>query len=552
MARKSKKRRVADETAASAVGMSSNSRSGVSTRIPDAGMSFPDPSAPSSAHLQMRPMWDIVRTCWGGTLSVRAAGEKFLPRYSRESKEEWQRRLNMTTFYNVFADAVVNTASRPFAKPLTVRDTSHPFAGLLAEDIDTDGTRLSTFGRRQFRDALIDGMVHTLIDYVFVPEGSTLADVRQAGARPYFVHVPAQQLLAAYTSFRGGRRIVTHARILESHTYLQGFKEVTRKRVRVLEPGSYQLWELVGQGWQVIEEGDMVRAGGALWDRVPLETFYVGSNETDFHHDPPFLDLALKNLEHWQSSSDQRNILTKSRFPILAASGMDAASLEDRDPETGKTTGSIVLGPHSVLVSEDAHAKWYYVEPRGSAIEQGHKDLQNLENQMLAMGVEPIRARQNNQITATQTGVDEIKARSILEQWAFDYVDYMERCFLTAFEWMGIYDAEIEIDLPTDFSGSGNPATEIDTLLKARAQGDLSRPTLWEEMKRRNFLSAHFDADKERGMIEEDSMIGAQNTAIGTFLNSKAIQGELPFASGTPAPGSATGGGSEVDDEAPA
>lgn len=239
------------------------------------------------------------------------------------------------------------------------------------------------------------------------------------------------------------------------------------------------------------------------------------------------LDLAFKNIEHFQSSSDQRNILTKSRFPMLAASGIDGSSLEDRDPVTKQGTGKIILGPHSVLVSEDPHSKWYYVEPRGSAIEQGRKDLESLEAQMLAMGIEPLRVRQANQVTATQTGVDEMKARSILEQWAFDYVDYLERCFYTAFEWMSLRDATVEIDLVTDFTASNNPAAEIDTLLRARAQGDISRSTLWDEMKRRDFLSSRFDADMEKARIEEDAMIGAQNTAFSAFLNSKAINGEL-------------------------
>lgn len=235
-----------------------------------------------------------------------------------------------------------------------------------------------------------------------------------------------------------------------------------------------------------------------------------------------FLDLAWKNIEHWCSSTDQRNILTKSRFPMLAASGVDPSTIEDPD-----NPGRVVLGPHAVLTSEDAHAKWYYVEARGSAIEQGRKDLETLENQMITMGVEPIRLRQNNQITATQTGVDEVKARSILEQWALDFINYLERCFKTGLEWQGIYGSPVDLDLTTDLTLNGNSAQQIDVLLRARAQGDLSRLTLWDELMRRDFLSAHFDPDVERSLLEEDLLFGAQSTAFGTFLNSQAINGNL-------------------------
>jgi hypothetical protein len=233
------------------------------------------------------------------------------------------------------------------------------------------------------------------------------------------------------------------------------------------------------------------------------------------------LDVAWKNIEHWQSSSDQRNILTKSRFPMLAASGMDPSTLEDPD-----NPGSIILGPHSVLTSEDPHAKWYYVEPRGSAIEHGRKDLEALENQMIAMGTDPIRLRQNNQVTATQTGVDEIKARSVLEQWAFDFTNYLERCFKTGLEWQGI-DGPVEVDLTTDLTAGANPSAEIQVLLQARRQGDLSRMTLWDELVRRDFLSSNFDPEIERAFLEEDTLTGAQNTAFGTFLNAQAVNGNF-------------------------
>ena len=69
----------------------------------------------------------------------------------------------------------------------------------------------------------------------------------------------------------------------------------------------------------------------------------------------PLLDLAWLNIAHWQSSSDQRHVLTVARFPMLAGSGV---------PENT----NVVVGPDRMLTTPNADGKFYYVEHTGAAI----------------------------------------------------------------------------------------------------------------------------------------------------------------------------------------
>src|SRR5690606_22651892 len=157
----------------------------------------------------------------------------------------------------------------------------------------------------------------------------TLADDRREGLRPYWVLIKPECLLFARAEVINGVEVLQHVRILEHYTEQDGFAEVFKRRIRVLEPGIVQLWEpkpTKKQGQD--EEWEMVDEWATGLNYVPLVTFYA-HREGFMCGKPPLLDLAWLNIAHWQSSADQRHILTVSRFPILACSG---ASGEDSDP----------------------------------------------------------------------------------------------------------------------------------------------------------------------------------------------------------------------------
>lgn len=71
----------------------------------------------------------------------------------------------------------------------------------------------------------------------------TLAEERMLGMRPYLCLIPHTNLLAIYTARMAGETIVTHVRILEEDVVRDGFAEKTVKRVRVIEPGRWEVWE---------------------------------------------------------------------------------------------------------------------------------------------------------------------------------------------------------------------------------------------------------------------------------------------------------------------
>ncbi|MBZ4402495.1 DUF4055 domain-containing protein [Myxococcus sp. AS-1-15] len=474
-----------------------------------------DVSNESSAYRAMKPHWALVRALLGGTEAMRAAGTTYLPRHTRESEDAYAERLRRSFHFNYFESALGTLSEMPFTKPVTLADSAPEELHALVDDVDKQGNDVTTWARNAFADGLANGLVHVLVDFPRVDrtQVQTRADEEEAGVRPYFVHVPADSLLAAYATVEGGAQVLTHVRIRETVTRVSGFEEVAVERVRVLEREKWEVYEKEGKGaWALVDGGENTLGV------IPLVTWYAGKPKGFMLIRPPLLSLAEKNLEHWQSSSDQRNILTITRFPILAASGVTdesprggGAELEGLDSEDreflGKAggRGGIAIGPHSLLTTSNPQGKFYYVEHAGAAIEAGAKDLERLEDQMAALSVELLVRRKSN-TTATEKSINAGQSYSKLGAMARTFGDALELAFHFAARWMALEvpDDKLKVSVHTDFGVEEGDAQGLEVLFKTRAAGDISRRAFLKELQRRGTLSADFDEDLDADYLAEE------------------------------------------------
>jgi hypothetical protein len=480
-----------------------------------------DPTTRSTNYLSMLESWDVIRTVYEGTIAMRRAGKKFLPQHTRESDDEYNRRLQSTSLTNVLRDTIQNTASRPFRKRVQLAEQSPQMCKDWSENVDLQGHSLHMVAIRGFRESMLDGMFHIITDMQTVAKGTSKGEETARRVRPYWTVIPARDLIAAYARYNDvGEKIVYHARIYNCFTRLNGFQEELVEQVRtyrLVEAGElnpvdwpgyenyagavWELWEKMPGAWTLIDGGPMLKAGAVPWDRVPLRTFYAGTDIDDFHCTPPFVDIAHLNVIHWQSSSDQRNILTVARFPMLAASGIQ----DTKDLTNDK--GELAIGPRAALITPDAQGKWYFVETTGAAITAGREDLKQLIEDMRIMGLDPLMPQNTGAQTATEHAIDESKARAPLEQWAWEYADFIAKCFDDMCEWVGAADqvGASKVQLDTDIGLGTQKDQDLSILLQLRQMRDISRHSLYEELKRRALLGPYFDPVAEQQHLDDEA-----------------------------------------------
>lgn len=490
----------------------------------------PTVATPSSAYQRMAPRWRMMDVLLGGTESMRDAAEEFLPRYDNESPKNYQARLDRAVLLNMTEQTLDTLAGKPFREQVILgEDVPTPIVDMM-EDVDMQGNNLHAFCRSWFRESWAKGLSHVLIEHP-TPEPTadgkprTLDDDRREGLRPFWVHIKPECLIAAYSTVEFGQEVLTHIRIMERSIERDGWEEVEKVRVRVIERGYWWLYAPNSKGdeWAVEDEGPTSS------DTIPLVTFYAGKRSGLMECKPPLTDLAYLNVAHWQSGSDQRNVLTVSRFPILAASGVPADQKVD-------------IGPNNFLTTESEKGKWYYVEHTGAAIAAGQVDLETLEDQMSTYGAEHMRKNPGNE-TATGRALDSAESSSYLASTVRDFQDCVEQAMQFTAAWFkqesgGSVQVNSEVDL-----GEAD-ASELDTLMKMRAARDISRKTLLDEMQSRGLLADDFDEEADAELLQEegkntlpDMFNGGQGTGANQPPNPEEEEEEEEEEELPPTPG---------------
>ena len=475
----------------------------------------------SFAYDEMFPRWEKIQTLMEGTEAMRAAGTKYLPPSEREETTAYGNRLKRSFLHPALRDTVRKAVSKPFSKPMTLASAQElpEILNSVNEDADLAGRSLHEFSRDLMDDMIRNGKTHVLVAYPKNP-------ARAIDKRPYLIHYPAVSIIAWQheKDETTGKEVLTHVRMREQSIEEDGVwgeKVVARVRVynaplapKVAEgerplprpKTTVALWEekedaVLGKTWfEIVAPAEIDIEG------IPLVDIYT--NRTGFlTADPPFSDLASLNIEHWQSSSDQKNILHVARVPILVEEGVDPPD------ETGDVR---VVGVGERMQIPEG-AKVYYAEHSGAAIDAGQRDIEATEERMAAIGHQ-IFTRRNPRTTATGERIESDKSTSELQEWITSLEEGVFKCLKLVIEWdivNGNRDAALPDDLSVQiFSDFAVSAGGEDTsfLLNAVNTQRITQRTFLNENIRRGILSPHLNIEEEMSELEslpDLALIGA-------------------------------------------
>jgi len=455
---------------------------------------------PRVEYVEHQDRLELVNALLGGTKAMKDAGEKFLPQEPKESDELYQQRLKRSYLFNAFGRTISYLGGQVFAQPVKLLpDTPSEMQSTATkdgyeEDIDLKGNNLDAFLKPVFERGIADGVTCVLVDYP--PTTTTgvvsIADEKKVGLRPYWVHVPSSAIIGWRTTLVNGKTVFTQLRIKEIEEVDDGQYGVKRvNRIRVLEPGRWFLFEQRVN--ESTNQNEWVRIGSAetTLDVIPLAVFMPGRKISDLTAMPPLEDLAYMNLAHWQSNSDQMNILHFTRLPILFGRKLtDADKIE-----------KIELGPNRMIHSDHIEGDMKYVEHTGSSVGEGRIHLIDLETKMAMWGLQLLMPKTGT-ITATEKALASGESDSTLKSWALLYKDFIEQCLFYTAMYLG-KDSGGTAELNTQFRWMQTLDAEV--LLRAVQFKVLPSQLVFEELQRRAIVSDQYDyADLQR-MFEDEN-----------------------------------------------
>ncbi|EDI0784766.1 DUF4055 domain-containing protein [Salmonella enterica subsp. enterica serovar Braenderup] len=422
-----------------------------------------DISTPNLDYNDMVEAWDINDALMGGTLEMRRLGEKFLPKWPNEDDKAHEKRLAVATLLPVYEESIKQNVGRVFAEPTSLSEETPKLIREYAQNIDMEGSRLDVWAQQFFSLAFQYGLAHALVDYprTDMKEIRTKADENAAGGRPYVTMLNPRQVIGWKSKVEKGKVVLTELRIKEviivdgddfGQTRIEQIRRIMPRCVEIYRRSKSNSGEAV---WTLHE------SWGTSRDDIPLVTLYT-KRIGFMRGTPPLLNLALLNIKHWQSQSEQDNILHVARVPLLVAYGLD------RNEE-------LTVGASTATIFEDRTKNGLeYVEHSGAAIESGETSLEKLENQMRHAGAKLLRAENTSTKSVDQTNEERMQENSPLYTMANSLEDALDNILQIMAEWIGENSGgNVDVRTELDVSAQVFDSSSALTVQSLRQGGDI-------------------------------------------------------------------------------
>lgn len=484
----------------------------------------PTPATTSKEYDAQIKQWEKVEAILGGEGPIKAGKETYLPRLPEEEDSSYAYRLSSAPFTNIYADISANLASKPFSKELGLKDGSSDRFKRLGENIDGQGNNLHVYCQQTFKAGIDKGIDWIFVDFTKAKPRAdgkplTVAEEKEQGLRPYWVHISAERMIAVYSDFVGGQEVIHHARFMETAVQIDGFTEVCVQRIRVLTrdpifevvgntitdavigygPARWELWEQKTgadnkQTWVMVDGGDITIGV------IPLVPFVPMSRKTgSWVVSAPLRDIANMQIKEYQQEANLEWVKIMTCFPMLSISGVSGKDEKGEPVKVKVGPSQVILIPPNQQGNGPA-GEASYVEPTTASIKEVREQLELFRQEMRDLGMQPLA--QANLTVVTTANVSK-KASSAVQAWSFIFKDAIELAWKYTAQWLN--DAtEPEIEIYTDFSAETDGKDRLGAVLNAEKQGVISKRTAREELKRDGTLSANVtDEEEEQRLAEE-------------------------------------------------
>lgn len=454
-----------------------------------------DPSAKTPEAEIMSGYFGVVEPLMGGTKAMRDAGKTLLPMFPKEEKADYERRLSASTLLPAYSETVNNMTGRVFANEVMPDESVSSSIKTLLENVDLQGNNLHVWAEGLFKKGLSHGIAFVLVDNTGDRVYKTKAEEKAAGARPFSKIIKPEQFLGAKCENIAGELKATEFRyceMVEEDDPENKFKPKQVEQIKVLYIGKWEVYRKK-KGSNSQEEWMLHDQGETTLPLIPVIPFYT--NQLGFMFAKPrLMELAYLNVKHWQSQSDQDNILHVARVPLLAFIGMDnPASNPTNKSDVTVSTSSAIYVP-----MPDGDVK--YVEHSGKAIEAGAESLKSLVEDMRMAGAKLLEKEKQATKTAAQANEEAAQEMSPLESMAKALQDCLDQ-MIYIYALMMNEKATGNIMVNGNFEVDFSPEVSLPFLKSMADSGYISEQTLFDEAKRRGVLSESIDWDEEKERI---------------------------------------------------
>lgn len=445
---------------------------------------------------------------WGDLYAGGEAVEQnpaYLTRHPFEPESQFKIRQERAAYTN-YAEAIVTVFSSALMRKPPQRTLPAALADLLP-NVDRIGTAADVFFGDRVRVAAAEGISFVLVDMPPAPEGgTTVAQDKQAGRRPYFVPLRADEVINWGLGDDGELAWV----VVREETYSEAKPWTTRARLL-----RYRLWtSTMFEVWEVGEDGKseatMVSSGNHELGMVPVVPFMY-ERKAPMVGNSALRGVASLCLRVYRRENERDKMLFDCAVPLFFAKGFDTKDLD-----------AFVRSSSNGITSTMPDADIKYVEPDGKSFASLREAISDDMKAIREVALRQVRPDSKAIESGYSKRIDNQQLNSALVRFALSSCAAEQRCWMLAEKWLrGAGDA-VEVTYNTDFDVDALSGDLVRSLLEVRKNRDISRETLWKSLARLEVLPEDFDPEIEAALLEDEER-QTQATMQGADLFGNAL-----------------------------
>ena len=436
--------------------------------------------------LGMMGPWERVAMALASTSALRSRGARFSPQLPGEDAAGYDARTSKFVHVPWFEELSELAVHKLFRKTLNFQTEDQALQDWI-ENVDGSGTDLEAFWKLVTKVALQYGHCHVLTDMATDVVPRTLLEEQQMAVKPNLFVIRPEQVVGFRTKRVAGRERLTQFRYLEMAQVEDGrYGSKWVERVRVLEPGKFELWEKAdnrADSWTLIEEGTYDL------DEIPVATVY-GRREGVMVSSPPLLEVANLNLLYDLALCDHSHQMSVAATPILVLKGFD-----EHQPDLTVSVNRALAMPPDGDVS--------YVQTDSASFQAQENYLAFLADRMNQVAIVGFKEQKNAAEAAASKRMDHSDEDSALSTIATSIEVAVKQAVDWALQYMGS-TAEFDLGIPDNLSDETLDPQEVAQLLALKNSGVITQETLLTTLVKGEVLD--IDPAEEAELASQESL----------------------------------------------
>lgn len=460
--------------------------------------------------LAMMGSWERIAMALASSSALRSRGARFIPQLPGEDAAGYDARTSKFVHVPWFEELSELAVHKLFRKTLNFQTEDQALQEWI-EDVDGTGTDLEAFWKLVTKIAVQYGHCHVLTDMATDVVPRTLLEEQQLAVKPNLFVIRPEQVVGFRTKRVAGREQLTQFRYLEMAQVEDGrYGSKWVERVRVLEPGKFELWEKAdnrAESWSLIEQGTYDL------NEIPVSTVY-GRREGVMVSSPPLLEVANINLLYDLALCDHSHQMSVAATPILVLKGFD-----EHQPDLTVSVNRALAMPPDGDVS--------YVQTDSASFQAQENYLGFLADRMNQVAIVGFKAQKNAAEAAAAKRMDHSDEDSALSTIATSVEVAVKQAVDWALQYMG-NTAEYDLGIPDNLSDETLDPQEVAQLLALANSGVITKETLITTLVKGEVLDV--DPVEEAELASQESLddLVQNQEVMAAFASDPKEQPEPP------------------------